>query len=545
MNMRLSFGSLMTILLATAGLLLAVQRPAYSLIDTSHQVTSISITVYVGMTPAPTTPPSSGADGNAQVDVTVGAVASQFTQPSTRSLVFSGNAGQTVTESCAEELWFADDTFEYDGAVATAFTELNGSETIPATALEWEFGAYNVKLNTPEPTYTPFVNYATDGNEYALIGTGIGPGTACLNLQINIPATASTGVYVANLSFAFYTAGTTGSIPPTASPSPTPTPGYIYSAPFVGSQNYLYAYALGSNGNVAPVSTITSTNTLANPMDVTTAPNGDVIIANEAYEDLLVLAPDPLGAVTPVATITNSLFSWPSSVGTDSAGNIYVLQGDANNWATAAIMKFPSSANGTVNATSEIPTSMGVATTSGILDAPRDIAITSNGTIYTTSFYSNGTNDVGELLAFPTTANGSTATPSATITGSSTDLGENVCSVAVDGQSNIYAYARDDNSGCPFDNTVVPNPTNPRIVVFSSGSNGNVAPTAVIAGSNTMITDPIKIRVDASGDIYVADLAVGGILYFAAGANGNVAPTAIISGSNTGLGVDNIQFVGL
>jgi hypothetical protein len=342
---------------------------------------------------------------------------------------------------------------------------------------------------------------------------------------------------------------------PTPTPTPTATPvATLLSAPFVGAQNDLDVFQIGANGDVAPLYQVTvpgSNPLFANPTDAVTLPNGSVLVATEATSgtstgNLFLLAqPTVSGSVTPIASVTNSLFSCPRSAGVDAAGNYYVLQGCANNWASAAIMKFPSGANGNVSAQSQIPASSSVSATPGILQVPMDIGIRADGTIYSTSQYTSGSSFEGEVLAFATNANGSSAAPIATIAGSSTNLGASTGGVALDGQGNIYVLARDDNGAWPFLNSGTTPVSNPRIVEFAANANGNVAPIATLADSNTLLNNPIKMRVDSSGGIYVADLGVGGILYFAPGANGNVAPTREIFGANTGLGVNNVQFVGL
>jgi len=56
-----------------------------------------------------------------------------------------------------------------------------------------------------------------------------------------------------------------------------------------------------------------------------------------------------------------------------------------------------------------------------------------------------------------------------------------------------------------------------------------------ITGSNTQISGPYGVAVDASGYLYVISTSGSSILVFAPGATGNVAPVETISGSNTGL----------
>jgi hypothetical protein len=77
------------------------------------------------------------------------------------------------------------------------------------------------------------------------------------------------------------------------------------------------------------------------------------------------------------------------------------------------------------------------------------------------------------------------------------------------------------------------------ILIYPVGSNGNVAPAAVIAGSNTRLTWTQGIVVDSTGNIYVANADTNTIVIFGKGSSGNVAPSATISGSNTGLASPN------
>src|SRR5208282_1352279 len=84
------------------------------------------------------------------------------------------------------------------------------------------------------------------------------------------------------------------------------------------------------------------------------------------------------------------------------------------------------------------------------------------------------------------------------------------------------------------------NSGNNSIVVFAAGSTGNATPTTVISGSNTGLATPTGIALDSSDDIYVTNAVsapAASVLEFAAGSTGNMAPTSSISGSNTGLSV--------
>ncbi len=81
----------------------------------------------------------------------------------------------------------------------------------------------------------------------------------------------------------------------------------------------------------------------------------------------------------------------------------------------------------------------------------------------------------------------------------------------------------------------VANYLNNSITIYALGANGNVAPTATIAGSNTGLGQPDGLAFDASGRLYVSNAYPYSVTIYAPGASGNVAPVATIGGSNTGL----------
>jgi 6-phosphogluconolactonase (cycloisomerase 2 family) len=73
------------------------------------------------------------------------------------------------------------------------------------------------------------------------------------------------------------------------------------------------------------------------------------------------------------------------------------------------------------------------------------------------------------------------------------------------------------------------------ITEYPASASGNVAPTTVISGGNTMLVNPVGLALDSSQNLYVADDSAQAILVFAAGASGNASPIRVIAGSNTGL----------
>lgn len=71
------------------------------------------------------------------------------------------------------------------------------------------------------------------------------------------------------------------------------------------------------------------------------------------------------------------------------------------------------------------------------------------------------------------------------------------------------------------------------ILEFPINGNGNIAPSATIAGANTLLVDPDSLAVDSNGLVYVQDDSGTDIMIF--NATGNVAPSTQISGASTGL----------
>jgi hypothetical protein len=133
----------------------------------------------------------------------------------------------------------------------------------------------------------------------------------------------------------------------------------------------------------------------------------------------------------------------------------------------------------------------------------------------------NGGNS--SITAYPTAASGNTA-PVITIAGSNTLL-HTPLGIGFDAQGDMFVT---NTSACPPYNDVA-------ITEYAPGANGNVNPIREISGPKTMLNTPFGVAVDLSGKIYVADPAVG-VLVYAANANGNVAPLFVLDAGNPGAG---------
>jgi sugar lactone lactonase YvrE len=92
--------------------------------------------------------------------------------------------------------------------------------------------------------------------------------------------------------------------------------------------------------------------------------------------------------------------------------------------------------------------------------------------------------------------------------------------------SPAFVYVSNQSGGSPAVGSVL---------YYPVGSNGDVAPSGAISGSNTHLAGANGIVVDSGGEIYVANSDTNTIVGFAPGSNGNITPNVLISGSNTGL----------
>jgi hypothetical protein len=190
------------------------------------------------------------------------------------------------------------------------------------------------------------------------------------------------------------------------------------------------------------------------------------------------------------------------------------------------------------------------------LNVPDGIAVDSKANVYVTNLQGRSVEEF--TLPSPTPTASPTATPTASPTPSPTPSGAtpspsptpvptptpvNIAPVATlttdIGQPTGIAL---DSSGKIYVSDLaspVCAPACPAILIFPAGSNGAVTP-AYIAGSKTTLFSPTDVKVDASGNIYVADTKSSGagvIDVFAPGATGNVAPTATYTSPGSALGL--------
>jgi len=96
--------------------------------------------------------------------------------------------------------------------------------------------------------------------------------------------------------------------------------------------------------------------------------------------------------------------------------------------------------------------------------------------------------------------------------------------LTVDATGNIYVA-----------NVAFPPSLTSSILVFPAGASGSTPPARSISGALTLLAFPTGIALDHLANLYVANSANASLEVFASTATGNVAPTKVIAGTSTGL----------
>lgn len=105
----------------------------------------------------------------------------------------------------------------------------------------------------------------------------------------------------------------------------------------------------------------------------------------------------------------------------------------------------------------------------------------------------------------------------------------------IEGQETLQARTSHDISmDAVHDEVVVPNPFAQAILFFSGGAKGNEAPVRVIQGPKTLLNYPDNVTVDGPhGEAFVAQIMTDAILVFRSDQGGDVAPIRVIHGPKT------------
>ena len=445
---------------------------------------------------------------------------------------------------------------------------------MPAIFVTNSFPVNNISTVTAYPL-------GSSGNVPSLIPTGLGsPSSLAKDASGKIYVANEGGGSTGNGSISIYQAGSTGQVLPIATISGVNTglaepvsialdsAANIYVSNFFGGPSLngsITEYAAGSNGDVAPLATITATNfAVFEPQGIAVDPTGNIYIAN-FNGSISVFPPGSNGNATPSASIAGPLtgLAGPSGLALDSADNIYVSNHGGGQQNSSSITVFAAGSNGNV---APIGTINGPDT---MLNGPGALALDSRGNIYAANS-SNAINvyragkfgdlrpsatisgaDTGlaspaglfvdssiyvanstgnDLTLYPSGANGNVA-PAATLSNPLTGL-DGPSGIAFDASGNAYVVNSFLNIGNPSGS----------VTVYPAGNYGVAgAPTVTITGSNTGLFSPSGIAVDPSGNIYVSNRAAspstnGSVTVYTPGSNGNVMPNATIVAADNGLG---------
>jgi sugar lactone lactonase YvrE len=297
-------------------------------------------------------------------------------------------------------------------------------------------------------------------------------------------------------------------------------------------------YPAGSSGNASPNAIITGSATQLEGPGIAVDSGGRIYVSNlrggtDQLGSITVYPPGSTGDAVPSATITSNLtgLNGASGLALDSVGNIYVANGSDVTGEKGSIAIYPA---GSYAAGPLVAMIDGANTR---LDNPFAIALDPKRDIFVLN--SNKT-----VTVYPTGSVGNVI-PNARI-----DVGNGAhnrpTGIAVDHRHNLFV-ANYPGVKCSRRSCFQTSPGN--VAVYHANSDGAAIPDAVITGPNTRLNTPSAIAVDRSGNIYVADdgplkctrcgcfpTGRANVSVYAAGSSGDASPLATIQGSNTGFG---------
>ena len=247
---------------------------------------------------------------------------------------------------------------------------------------------------------------------------------------------------------------------------------------------------------------------------------GDIFVTDSESNSVSAFQSGDNGDVEPSATIaTHTDIFEPTSVAIESSGKIYVVNGARDRSVSNNVTIYAPGSNA---ATPPIGSIDG---DKAEISSPFAVAVDKAGKVYVAN-QGGGENDDGSITVYSAGSVGNVA-PIAKIAGTKTGL-KSPNGLAVDAANKLYVLNEFGDSG-----------SGASITIYPPGADGNIAPEATIAdgaSKGAQLNSPAGLALDAAGNIYVTnDGGSNSITVYAAGSKGDVAPKAVISGSDTGL----------
>lgn len=327
---------------------------------------------------------------------------------------------------------------------------------------------------------------------------------------------------------------------------------YVANAAKDSDVNTVTVYGPGANGNVAPVRSISGSDTgLAQPSGLAVDASGDLFVTNAdagpnpGDGSVTVYASGVSGNVAPIRSIKGNLtqLSEPRGLAFDSHGDLYVTSRDS-------VLSFAHSADGNV------PPAGSISGLNTQLSGPFGLTFDPADRLFVSSL------NADRLTVYTPGASGDVA-PVRTLSGSDTGL-SNPWGLALDGSGNLIVASFGGDSVETFGplqdgnvaptrkivgvtglsapgavardsagNVFVANRNTSSVTVYGPATTGAVTPIRRIAGANTRLDKPFGLALDSAGRVYVANGGDRSVTVYANGADGNAAPVRRIAGTNT------------